>query len=733
MSYTRAAAKLIIDNPNADGQITQWGIGRDWQAAEERALFQGASYNLTGQYGWCYNGQFEYLEKLKAIAPLGLATFADMDLDDWTVTQGVWQETSKSGPLRTTHLEFYDTRPGLVATNEYGILTSKGVFTNNLAFDIWRFPAGHDETDPCVFEIHFLGNGGCPIYALSFPAAGPGGAQYQEHFGQGGAQYQSPALIGRMPGQTTWAIIDEWKSGGAPQQAKGFQSKAFYQGLRVEYTDGWLLVTMTGTGETWAYNGPWFDAAGIQHNFAMVSGQVQIRVCGHTAAFAMEQLLYPASVLLYPSACFYTSSLVNPTPSYALIGATPAGTAIGAAVNVVAGGGSRPALTFTSTGSQRAVLYNVGEYRAATIGNAVSNPFTTAGSAAMQIQSLRGELNSSWRGATVEAELKSAPGETMPELKTNDKVEADVSLDGGTTWTKLFTGYNVPLEKWVEEGGLGRVKANLHAASWDEARGKRKAMLWNCSFEGWAVDLAFSYLLNRAGVPDSMIDIDAAVSEASMGAAYYLPVGNPKGERLLQFRVEENLTSALDQIAKLRGLQWGVDVDGKCFLRPPLVHTPGYSDFTVDDTVASAADFRSFRRVRSVDDYFNCLLVLAGEGFNLASGLWMDTDSINVPTDRNFLGDDWWHVETQPEGDDLQQIASRLWTARTEAADLIYWKTSQNADLLPDMYLKIAVSNLDIATNSIYRITRKSWQIQEPAGACRFQQELEAMLVEVAV
>ena len=87
---------------------------------------------------------------------------------------------------------------------------------------------------------------------------------------------------------------------------------------------------------------------------------------------------------------------------------------------------------FTSSGGMRAVLYNVQEYREATVGNAQSNPLTTVGNPALQLVSIRGELTSAWRGATLDAELKAAQGETLPELKTNDKVEAAVSLDGGT-------------------------------------------------------------------------------------------------------------------------------------------------------------------------------------------------------------------------------------------------------------------------------------------------------------
>ncbi len=693
-------------------------------------MFRGLSADLAGQYGWLYNGQFEYLEKLKAIAPIGQATFTDMALADWTVTQGAWAESSKAGALRTTHLHFYDTRPGLVALNEYGILTSKDDYLPNLALSVWRFPATNEETDPCVFEVHFLGSGTSPVYALTFPASGPAGSYYSEQFGTANAQYTAPALIGRLPGDSTWTVIDENKTGGAPQQTKEVGQGAYYQGMTIEYTDGWLLVRAVGTSDTWAYSGPWYDHTGTLRNFALGAGKLQVRVCGHTAMFAVKELTYPASVVLRPSAYFFVSPPWNVTPAYRLISTAPAGTGVTAAAQVF-GNGTRPALTFTSTGAARAVLYNVQEYREATVGNAQSNPLTTVGNPALQLVSIRGELASAWRGATLEAELKAAQGETLPELKTNDKVEAAVSLDGGTTWVRQFVGYNVPLEKYLETEQVGRVRAKLHAASWDEARGRKKVLLWNCSFEGWAVDAAFRYLLNRAGVPDSLIDVHADVSVAKMGAYYYLPVGNPKGERLLQFRQDESLVSALDQIAKLRGLEWGVDQDGKCFLRPPLVHTPGYADFTISDEVASSGDFRSFRRVRSVDDYFNCLLVLVGEGFNMAARLWQDAASMTEPTYRDYVGDDWWRVEMQPEGDNVQQIAARLWQGRTEGADLIYWKTSQNPELLPDMYLKVQVSGMDIPADSIYRITRKTWQVEDPEGAARYTQELEAVLVEV--
>jgi len=727
MSYVRAAANLILDNPHADGHITQFGIGRDWQA-EERRLTGSWAWDLATPLGWEYAGQFEYLDKLKAVAPLGTYTPADMALSDWTVTQGKWQESSSSGALRYKHLHFYDGRPGLFATSEYGILTSKASFRPNLFCGVWRFPADKTETDPCVFEIHFLGDGTSPVYVLGFPAPGPGGNYYQGGPTVNSEQYTHPLLMAHMPGQTAWSIIDEAR-GGAPQAGGDLNQKAYWQGLRIEYTDGWLLVRQHGQDEAWAYSGNWTDAGGVTRNFALVDGPIQLRVCGHTAQVTLAPLTYPASAVLRPSGWFVTAPTVNPTPSYMAVRAEPAGTAIAVATE----GGSgrcRPAVTFTG-GNDRAVLYNLMEYRAATVGGAVSNPGQTLGNEALKLKSLSGELTSSWHGGTLEAELEARLGHTMAELTPNCKVTGKVSLDAGSTYTTLFTGYSTPAEKWLNESKLGRTKATLHAVDWIEARGKHHQLYGHCSYEGWPVDDAFEYLLNRAGVPSSLIAVDAGVSAAVLGPYYYLPIGNPKGERCLQFRVDENIVAALDQICELRDLQWGVNQLGVCFLRRRLTHTAGHYDYTVDDDSADASNLLAFKHVRSVQDYFNVLLVLSGEGFSMAARQLVDMDSIGTYGSADYVGEDWWRVEAQPEGDNPDLIANRLWQQRSENAHLIYWKTSAHVELLPDQELRVQVSGVDVPTNSIYRITRKAWRVDDPEGANRLSQEIEAVLVEV--
>ena len=60
MSYTTPVANLIVDNAHADGLTTEWGIGRDWVAAEPKEDPRGFTPDLGGAYGWQYKNKFEY-------------------------------------------------------------------------------------------------------------------------------------------------------------------------------------------------------------------------------------------------------------------------------------------------------------------------------------------------------------------------------------------------------------------------------------------------------------------------------------------------------------------------------------------------------------------------------------------------------------------------------------------------------------------------------------------------
>jgi len=59
---------------------------------------------------------------------------------------------------------------------------------------------------------------------------------------------------------------------------------------------------------------------------------------------------------------------------------------------------------------------------------------------------------------------------------------------------------------------------------------------------------------------------------------------------------------------------------------------------------------------------------------------------------------------------------------------MVYWTTRSHPELMPDDYVRVQSTNMEVPVNSIFRITRKAWQCGE--GGADFQQTLEAVIVE---
>lgn len=529
-----------------------------------------------------------------------------------------------------------------------------------------------------------------------------------------------------------WTIIDEFRGGGAPQQTQAEEEDYRAQVLKVEYTDGWMLVNFSGSAQTWAYTGNWIDANARQVEFFLPPGPIRVEVVGHTASFLMAQLTYPTDVDLDAHTALHAADPpFQQTVNYDLIDATPAGTAIAAAEHPDSGAGvSKPRLNFTGPGTARAVFYNLQEFRNPVIGAASSAPVSSVGNDQLRVREASGSLNDRWRGATATVVVQAKVGNVLPALPPNSKVTIDIGLKESAALPPGYiqhTGYILPPE--FEKTPPEQVSATIHCADGVEARLQHKTMKWMCSFEEQPVDGAFKYILNCAGIPNSMISIDAAITPAAMGDAYYLPVNDPKGERLLKFRPDHAVISALDTIVEVRDLDWGIDQNGDYFLRPRLVHTPGAFDWTLkDDTAVEDDIIYSFRAARSLDDFANVIYVLAGSGWTASASLLWDFLSITDPTAADFIGDDWWKVELVPDGDDAAELAARLWAQRSRLAHMIFWTNRAYPNLMPDHYVRVQSTNMAVPNNTIFKITRKAWRCAR--GGSDFAQDFEGVIVE---
>lgn len=733
MSYARAAAKIIVDNAHCDGLLTTLGTGRDWDAKEPRDYLGAGQFtpDIGGEYGWHYAGQFENIQRLGCIAPIGSYTMANMALSGWTVNSGDWALTSTGGELNVALLHYKDARAGLYATTDHGDITSVASFAPNLMLRGWRMPPGNGETDPGLFEIILQGATSGDEYCLGFPREGSSGA-YGTAQGRTGWQ-SGPYLLGKRTGDSTWTLIDNMRLGSGAKGAKGGPE---YFGLRIESIDGALLIRSNEEQSPWIFTGTWRHPTDGDVQFALAdSGPVQMIVMGQPMAIGMWQMAYPASAVLYPRA-YYVRSTTPPesnTPNYKVIGNTPTGTSITPAIDTDSGNADakRPAITMVSAAGKRPALYAVQEYRTATIAAGTSNPVElTNGEATFRTMALSGRMNHNWKNATVDINYEALPGQVLNEIRPNAKViVATGAIAQGETdpvWNTHFTGYALPPKKQRQGAkNIGQVSC----ADIVQARLARKTMGWMCSLEGWPVDDAFEYILNRAGVPAALISIDAAVSLASMGALYYLPTSTYRGKRKLQFSPSTSVVKALDEICKLRNLQWGVDYLGILFLRPTPVHVTGHYDWTLSDTGTGINMIQNFWHERSLNDFANFLQVMVGEGVDAAARILVDDASWTTTTSARFIGDLWARYESYPSGDDLTSIVDKLWAEVTTRDSIIGWTEFDRPGILPGQEVIVTVdAGMNIQAGSIYRILTKAYQTRKDG---RYQQDLEAELVEI--
>ena len=734
MSYTTPVANLTIDYPHANGRMTKWGFGRDWEADEPRQVPGGYTPDLEGPNGWYYQGLLEWIEPIRGIAPLGQHSghTVDSNIADWFILSGLWQESSAAGLLRAKWLHFYDGRPNLILTGEHGRIASKANYPLNFVAWFWRFPAPPTEANTPHIMLHLIGDGSAPEYAIYLPAWG----KTTEMPGQEGTDvmYQSPLLLGRPLDDPLWSIVDEIP-GGSGALGDMAQEGARLEAIKVEYTDGWLIVNLNGLDRTWAYSGNWRDRNGREIAWGLTQGHLGIQVVGHPAMVYVEPLVYPASAILRPQKYLITGTRVNTAKSYSLVGNAP----FGCTVTIVSEGApamTRPRITMNSGLGQRPIMYNVQEYRDAVIGATASAPVYSQGNPGFRLQRLSGSLSSEWRGASLEVEYVAEVGSSAVEVPMNSEVMADVSVDDGGSYIRQFAGYALPAGGQRDGAILqGAPQRRIYAADGIEARLPYHFMYAFCSLEAWPIDDAFEYILNRASVPASLIAVHPDINPANMGDGYYLPASGTPGERACKWRPDTLVAAALDDIVRLRQMldgtpiRWGVDQTGVYFLAPVPLYTGAPVDFVIDQSsIVPEEIIVSAEGSQGVDGYANVILGLTGSGADAGAQMLIDADSIDTIGSDRFVGEDRWALAYQPDADDPWPLVEGMYWNRQARRYGISWEMDDRPDLMPDMFVECQVAGIGLPWGSIFQIGRKTWTLNTVQNL--FTQRLEAVFVQ---
>lgn len=751
MANTRL--RLTVDNATAYASITKQGYGQSWPATSmwglhSRSGTTGVKYPYgpgmpayrAMQQPWKIDTGCEFIEALGVLTVSGEATLSDETTGAWTVNSGSWRQSPNSigGLLGARSLELYTPTSHSIVTatvTNYGSVTSVATYPLAVQFAMFR-SAADDNTDPMMVVVQWAASGG-PYYALTLPVTQLWNKSSQVNHTQsmtGNTRdgFRGPTLYGRRAASGNWTALGRWEDALSASITPSPVGMNEY--LRIEHCCGYLVVRWNGPMggsvlKPWVVGGDWVDANGETVTWSIPSAVTyQVESFGQRVfGFNMTELAYGVGVVeadQYP----VTPDWISDSPTYTAVGETPAGTSM-VASTVGSGSTSRPKVTLTGSTNKRPVLYSVNEVRLPTLAAGVSNPVVSAEGSALSVVSARGTINDTYRGNTCTVDLVGGLSTVLDVVKTNSWAQLTVLLDDSATGeTRHIFGCVLPQERTITDP-TGRVTAQLQIVSPDEARLRKKLMLWHPSYAGRAVDEAFHEILHRCGIPDALIAVDPLITSALMGANYYLPTGNVAGKDTLLFDDDCPVTEALDTICAARGLEWGSDVlSGLFFLRKPVPYS-GVPDWIMDaasvvdeDVVVEAS------ASEAVETFANVAVVVVGDNSSTAR-VQRDTASIEDDTAPEYIGDDWWVLEKIPDGDDTAEPMKQLWKRHNQMRGTIRWKMAGQPGLMPGHHVQVNMTTLDIVAGTVFRITTKDWN----ATSDSYEQTLTAVALESEV
>lgn len=761
MPYIRAHSALTIDYADADGMYKALSIGRDWRAIDvaEAERLRGFTPDVGSGCGWDLEDRFELLPELGGIAPLASCTLAHMALTGsgsyaWRVNSGSWRVGENAGRFRTRWLHFYD--GSIDAT---GRVTSTTALGPNLMLWLWRLGAHPGTSIAPLVQVRLNGAGpDGETYVIGLPG------QRQTDTGDDQIATPQPYLMGSADGNVTWEVISIYEASASPRLSASGMADSL-EALRIEWIGDALVIRFAGAERPWVVRGLWPDR---ETPVDIDNCTVSVYVQGHTLKFAAAPLTVPESIELRPLAWFRVTAaspyVATPT-GYRLRGIEDAGQ--GASLSVVPdidGENSQPVVTFAAAEAAegyRAVLRNVQEYRTATFTGARSAPVTTTGRTDFTLMSMSGQVDESWRGTTLSADVRGRIPSDLYHLRANLKVQAAIgfSRHDEADWGPLTycTCYLTPPER-VRSGGVWHTSGAMEAQDIIEARMAKKHVGFQCSFGGWTLTDAWSYAVAAAGVPPDLlltgvhdgINYTAGIADTILAAGQVLPEGRPDAPAFA-FDESTDWPSAIDvivaagQIAsryvpeRTVGLEWGASRLGRLFLTPQWEWEVGTSDYTLDATATGRDMISEWRETLSFGDFRNLIYVIAGEGVEAAAAMFVDAQWSNAAA-RRFVGDLWSHFERLSDGASPQVRLVALWEEIARWHHLFQVELHDEPTLVPDTGIWPGhVFTADVAGTRAYdetlgatpgrfKVINKAWEVGNDG---RFKQTLTGVRVDV--
>ena len=719
MALIRPISTVTIEPPQIDGMIAAGGHhwGYNWDFGDTRGKLSPV---------WMHAGT-EYIEAMRAVAPLAYTDWQDMALTAWQA----WDYTASEYVSAESHDDWRLSRPAWgVPRYEYahfidasagarGRLLSEGDLDPCLHARLVRAAPVDGETRVPRVYIELLGDGTNDYsYGIVLPWQAPWSGGPNAH----AKLYRWP--YGEDAGSATLPMAThEVPYGGLRATELELVIEQLGDYLRVawllEGTDDWIVrisddplvpgpvaVGMIGqAGHIAIQEREWIGTNGIWYQWATVGGREVLRwqveepdpttgwTQGNPFVIPRSRMgLHAIMQTAIGSATYYEPA----------VGDAPTGTSIAVTEDDNGTTSTRPQISFgTTTATQRPISIRIAQANRVTLSEGSGSGEEIAPTR------VRWHRNSDWRGAHMTIDYADdAVGESIVEVTPNSKVTFGLVWDEGQetppTPVDRIVGYTRGMHRrragsYRQGAAVPRIEARDHPSS----RLRRHLMRSMPCFQNWTAEDIFDYVLASAGVPSALRTVDPAVT-----SSYRLPAGDPPWERHWSYSHTYQIEAALDEmLTDVLGLQWGWDADGY-FVRP----RPEWGGIGVD-TVDWTADrdeedveiaCTDLTVMTSIEDFANYVMEATPDG-NYA--LAIDADSHRLATAENYVGEDWWAGRQSASDYDEAQAAATARLERLSRHAVVITFTTAYDGLAPDEF--VAATNWDVPeflTGSVFRV-----------------------------
>ena len=664
----RGAARIIVDDPRADGAVQLQGGAVDYWWDKERAEdFTFANTELLP-------------EPFNAVILKRQFIQSHMSLTNWTFTDSTYYKLVRPPTIQSRrYVKFFNATA--LAT---GKATYTGCYEENpaLAFFLIRSKPPEDET--AYWVKYHVGIGGATSYRITIPKAISDG------------QERDPYLEKYDPlAPSAWTVVSRFSD--APGDVKCWSTDAVDEQVTVVHCigardgrKGYILIQFAGASKIWAYG---------EDDLNVSAGPVSIEHRGGALAYNVCEVGFSITGYVEYKHARNVATWINPTFTMDYLADETSATSV-----TVDPAEDPPRATLTTTNSRRTpILYRFTDIHAPTF-YTVTDPNDLSDDGT--VRSFSYHLKEDYRGNSVEF-MVAKPNDATYAWKGNEKCTLEVAQDDGSgiTWTKQFHG---ALEGEIkptfdESEGVGR--SRLQCSAQDTARLQRKKAIMYLDFSWRTFVWAFHYALNRAGVQDAWISIDED-DEFKFDE-------KPKWERFLTFDPDTDVAAVLDKLCQAHGnWEWGRGTDGKYFARSPV--KTGASVYTIDDDNVDDDLLYSFEAPFDLSDLRNAIIEYTkdarGEPYIAVA---RSVPSMDDATKAYFLGDDWWEVLIREADNDALMTVEKELELRLTRQKMIEWETNAKPTLFPGQFVTVNASNVNIPAGTVFKIMEKRGGMSE--------------------